>query len=253
VLVVIEENHSLQQMRTQMPYLARLSDQYAYATNWTAFTHPSEPNYLALVGGSMFGVTNDGPPAENAPQVGSATSVFGQALGSGKTAVTYAESMPQNCALVNAGHYAVRHNPWTYFESERSGCARHDISTATFPSDASGNRLPTVGFLIPNLIHDAHSAPLSDADTWLHQTLAPVLSSTDFKDGALAVIITADEDDRSSGNTVLTAVLHPSLHHKVVSTPLNHYSLTRYIADIMGVPPLLGGRNAPDMRAAFGL
>lgn len=59
--------------------------------------HPSEPNYLAIVGGSTFGVTDDAPPSANADKVGAAQSIFGLALSAGKTARTYAESMPENC------------------------------------------------------------------------------------------------------------------------------------------------------------
>ena len=64
---------------------------------------------------------------------------------------------------------------------------------------------------------------------------------------------TADEDDRHSGNVVLTSVLAAKLHHKVVRTRLDHYSLTRYIAQMLGVTPLRSGRTAPNMKAAFGL
>src|SRR3978361_1359069 len=76
VLVVIEENHSLAQMRAGMPFLARQSSKYGYATHWKALTHPSEPNYLAIVGGSTFGVTDDETPQVNAGKVGAAPAVF---------------------------------------------------------------------------------------------------------------------------------------------------------------------------------
>jgi hypothetical protein len=252
VLVVIEENHSLKQMRAGMPYLAGLSKKYGYATNWRALAHPSEPNYLAIVGGSTFGVTDDAPPATNAPQVGNAASVFSQARRAGKSAATYAESMPHSCALTNTSRYAVRHNPWTYFAADRTACKAHDVSTAGFAAAAKANKLPNVGFLIPNIVNDAHSGSLARADTWLKNRLAPVLASSDFTSGRLVVIVTADEDDRHSGNTVLTSVLTPRLHHKVVGTRLTHYSLTRFIAQVLRVKPLRNGRTAPDLRTAFG-
>src|SRR3954454_20407705 len=62
VLVVIEENHSLSQMQSQMPYAYSLAKRYGYAGNYTAITHPSLPNYLAIAGGSTFGVTDDNYP-----------------------------------------------------------------------------------------------------------------------------------------------------------------------------------------------
>jgi acid phosphatase len=260
VLVVIEENHSYAQMRSGMPFLAGLSAKYGYATHWTALAHPSLPNYLGIAGGTTFGIRDDRSPAAHTSDVGSAASVFDQARAVGKTAGTYAETMPRNCHLydspdrsVGKPKYAVRHNPWTYFSKGRSGCLAHDRDLAPFASDAAHNAVPNVGFLIPDLDHDAHDASLAAADAWLEQQLTPVLRSTDFTSGKLVVVVTADEDDRKSGNVVLTSVLTPRVSHKVVSTPLTHYSLTRFIAQVLGVRPLQNGATAPDMKAAFGL
>jgi hypothetical protein len=260
VLVVIEENHSYTQMREGMPFLAKLSDTYGYATHWTAITHPSAPNYLAIAGGSTFGVTDDSAPAADETAIGSAVSVFDQALGAGRTAGTYAESMPENCHVYDypdrangVPKYAVRHNPWAYFPDSRTDCLAYDQALPQFAKDAADNALPNVGFLIPNLDNDAHDGSLSTADAWLEKQLTPLLHTEDFTSGRLVVIVTADEDDKSSGNTVLTSVLTPALAGKVVDSPLTHYSLTRYIAQVLDVSPLKNGADAPDMRAAFGL
>jgi phosphatidylinositol-3-phosphatase len=257
VLVVIEENHSYAQMRAEMPFLARLSDTYGYATHWTAITHPSEPNYLAIAGGSTFGITDDDPPAAHEAEMQGATSVFDQALESGRTAATYAESMPANCSLHDHSDgvptYAVRHNPWAYFPTGRHGCLADDEDLQQFAREAADDALPNVGFLIPDLRHDGHDGSLRTADHWLEDHLAPVLHSRDFTSGRLVVIVTADEDDRHSGNTVLTSVLTPALSHRVATTPLTHYSLTRYIAEVLAVPALRNGAEAPDLAAAFGL
>jgi hypothetical protein len=260
VLVVIEENHSYTQMRQGMPFLAGLSAKYGYATHWTALAHPSLPNYLGIAGGTTFGILDDKSPAAHKSDVGSATSVFDQALAAGKTAGTYAESMPKPCHVydypdrsVGTPLYAVRHNPWVYFQSHRNDCLAHDKDLTTFAGDAAKNALPNVGFLIPNLVHDAHNASLGAADSWLSTQLGPVLKSTDFTTGKLVVVVTADEDDKHSGNVVLTSVLTPRLSHKVVTSGLTHYSLTRYLAQVLGVKPLDNGATAPDMKAAFGL
>src|SRR5690242_8770414 len=41
------------------PYINSLIAQYGLATNYAAVAHPSLPNYLALAGGSTFGVSSD--------------------------------------------------------------------------------------------------------------------------------------------------------------------------------------------------
>jgi hypothetical protein len=255
VLTVIEENHSLAQMQAGMPYLNSLALKYSYATDWTAITHPSLPNYLALTAGSTFGVTNDSAPSINAAKAGAAKSVFDTAIAAGKTAKTYAESMPSNCNLATVSPYAVKHNPWSYFGSAttRGNCSRYDVSTAGLAADATANALPNVGLVVPNLSNDAHNGTLATADNWLKTNLSKVLASSDFTTGKLVVIVTADEDDSSQGNKVLTVVLHTGTAHRVVTTHLTHYSWTRYMAQITTTTPLLAGATAPDMRAAFGI
>ena len=81
VLVVIEENHSLDQMSTGMPYTFGLAKRFGYATHYTAIRHPSLPNYVAIAGGGTFGIADDAPPADHPIH---APSVFGRAILSGQ-------------------------------------------------------------------------------------------------------------------------------------------------------------------------
>src|SRR5581483_7218249 len=41
------------------PRLSRFAHQFGLATKFYAVTHPSQPNYIALLGGSTFGITDD--------------------------------------------------------------------------------------------------------------------------------------------------------------------------------------------------
>ena len=252
LLVFVEENHSLDEMKAQMPYTFGLARQYGYATDWKAITHPSLPNYLAMAGGSTYGVTDDNSPSSH-PIPGS--SIFGQALAAGRTAKTYAESMTSNCQQGSSGEYAVRHNPWAYYvaSAERSGCNAHDVPFTAFAGDVSAGTLPNLGFVIPNLCDDAHDCSLATADSWFKARMTDVFAGPDWKSGHLAVVLTADEDDSSQANTVLTVVIHPSQKGHVVSTPLSHYSLTRLAEDVVGAPHQNGAATAGDAAKAFGL
>lgn len=254
VLIVVEENHSFAQMKSGMPYLFSLATQYGYANNYTAITHPSEPNYIALAAGSTLGDSADHNPAW---QTG-AQSVFGQAVAAKRTATVYAESMTSPCQQSNSGDYAVKHNPWASFTVERTACNAHDLpmgspSSGALHNDVVNGNLPNVGMVVPNLCNDAHDCTLGTADGWLRGWLVPILAGSDFQSGRLAVIVTADEDDRSSNNAVLTVVIHPSQSGRVVSTALNHYSLAGLQSDVIGMPRLRGGATAPGLAAAFGL
>jgi len=252
VVTFIEENHSLSQMQSGMPNLYALAQQFAYVDAYYGIRHPSLPNYLAVAGGDTFGITDDADPSSHPI---SADTVFGQALAKGLTARTYAEGMTSNCQLSNTGRYAVKHNPWAYFAPERTQCDAADIAETSFTADAQNNRLPNVGMVIPDLCNDAHDCSLATADNWLKPRLADVMASDDFTSGRLAVIITADEDDTASGNKVLTVVLHQSLDgkHRVVSSTLNHYSLSRMLSKVSGSTGLSNAASASDMAAALGL
>ncbi|HET7358104.1 MAG TPA: alkaline phosphatase family protein [Nocardioidaceae bacterium] len=250
LLVVIEENHSLAQMRAGMPYAFRLAKKYGYANQYHAITHPSLPNYLAIAGGNTFGVSDDAEPAAHRL---TGHSVFGQALAHHRTATVYVQSMPSPCATVSSDPYAVKHNPWAYFVRERRQCRSHDVGMRRFGNDVAAGRLPTLGMVVPDLQHDAHNGSLQQADAWFHSLMRRVFAGPDWRSGHLVVVLTADEDDGNQGNRVLTVVIHPSQRHHVVTRRLGHYSLTRLYDEVAHLPLLRHARTAHSMAKAFGL
>src|SRR5215471_6955019 len=66
VFVIMMENHGYQQIvnNPNEPYLNSLiaDKKVNFATNYFAVGHPSLTNYLAVVGGSNFGVRSDNSP-----------------------------------------------------------------------------------------------------------------------------------------------------------------------------------------------
>jgi len=250
LLVFVEENHSLRQMRAQMPYTFRLARRFGYATRYSALTHPSLPNYIAMASGRTYGIRDDANPSAHRLR---GQSVFGQALRHGKRATVYAEGMPRRCALKNAGPYLVRHNPWTYFAGERRACRRHDVPMRRFGRDVRTGSLPNVGMVIPDACHDGHDCSLGRADRWFKGHVRQVFRGRDWRSGHLAVVLTADEDDRLHHNRVLTVVIHPSQHSRVVRHRLNHYSLTGLFSDVLNARHLRRARTAPSMKRAFHL
>src|SRR2546425_10769947 len=59
-VIVLMENHDLSDIYGPAPYMTQLADQYAFAQHWASITNPSQPNYIALIGGSTFRVSRDG-------------------------------------------------------------------------------------------------------------------------------------------------------------------------------------------------
>jgi hypothetical protein len=250
LLVFIEENHSLNQMKSNMPYAFGLAQRFGYATGYTAIGHPSLPNYIAIAGGLTYGINDDDNPSAH-PVRG--PSVFGQAFASGKAAAVYVDGMPQNCATSNGGSgYAVKHNPWAYFTNERDICQKHDLPADQLPLAITQGALPNLGMVIPNLCHDAHDCPLATADTWFKAWMTKLFQGPDWRSGHLAIVLTADEDDKSAGNNVLTVDIHPSQKANVVTSPLTHYSLTRLYEEVARTGFLFDASSAPSMSTAFG-
>jgi phosphatidylinositol-3-phosphatase len=93
VVIIVMENHSQAEIignTAQAPYTNQLAAQYGLATNYSAVTHPSLPNYLALIGGSTFGVTTDCTTCfVTAPNL-----VADRVAPSGRSWKAYMESMP---------------------------------------------------------------------------------------------------------------------------------------------------------------
>src|SRR5438309_818849 len=61
IFVIVEENHGFTDVigNPAAPNLNALANQFGLATDYFGISHPSEPNYMAMLGGSTFGVNSD--------------------------------------------------------------------------------------------------------------------------------------------------------------------------------------------------
>jgi hypothetical protein len=163
-------------------------------------------------------------------------------------AATAAAALPANCDPLDAGLYAVRHNPAAYY-TNLSDCSSLDVPLAS-PPDLSAK----FTFVTPNLIDDMHDGTVQQGDTWLSTFLPSVLSSSQYQAGRTAVYITWDENDGSGGNQVATLVIAPSVKPGTQSaTVFNHYSLLRTSEEQLGLGLLANAATATSMRSAFGI
>jgi hypothetical protein len=233
IVVVVEENHSYGDIvgASDAPYLASLAQQGAVFTHSYAITHPSEPNYLALFAGSTFGVASDDCPLQfGGPNLASAL------IGHGMSFTGYSEDMPSagytGCRAGGASSdplYARKHNPWVDFANVP---AESNQPFTSFPSDFS--QLPTVSFVVPNQVHDMHSASIADGDTWLQQNMDAYAQWAPAHNSLL--IVTWDEDDGSQSNQVLTLFVGAHVQPGQYGETINHYSVLRTIEALTGAP-----------------
>ncbi|MBV9653326.1 MAG: hypothetical protein JOZ42_02055 [Acetobacteraceae bacterium] len=210
IVVVVEENKTPAEIQANAPYIDSLVARGATLTNYSAITHPSEPNYFAMFAGNTMGVTDDGTYDFS----GTPTLVDSLAA-AGKSFTGFVEAgSPQ------------KHNPW---ESFGQSYVEKDMSA--FPSDFS--QLPDVSFVIPNLNDDMHDGTVAQGDAWLRQHLSAYETWAEHNNSLL--ILTSDEDDGSGNNTVLTTLDGANIIPGTYGEPANDYSLLRTITDSKGV------------------
>ncbi len=235
------------------PYINSLAQGCGLATNYSAVTHPSLPNYIAATSGNTWGISDDNPPSSHPLGV---NSIFQQAGSAG----SYEESMPSNCALFSSGTYAVKHNPEAYYTNIRTACASDDVPMGTtasgaFASALAAGTLPAFSFVTPNLCNDMHDCSIQTGDAWLQSWVPKIFASPSYQAGNTVLVVTWDEDDGHSGNHVATIVASPYTAPGTQSAAaFTHYSLLRTTEELLGIPTFLGNAaSAASMRSAFGL
>jgi phospholipase C len=277
VVWVVLENHSFEDLiggsgspqHDTSPYLNRLARDCGLATDFWAVTHPSLPNYLAMVSGRTGGVTTSCPPA-SCPQ--HRRTVFDRLRSDGGSWRVFAESMPRACRRADRYPYVVRHNPPTYFPGV-AGCRRFDVPmgdprTGRLARVLADGRLPSLTLVVPDQCHNTHDCPVGTGDRWLSRVVPRVLDGPDYRAGRTALFVTWDEGaggyagqscrrepDRSCH--IATVVVSPTTRPGTrSSTRFDLYALLETTQRMLGVGPLLGHAGddrTRSMRAEFDL
>jgi len=226
VYVILMENTSLSTLQAAVtagtaPTIKNLQTNYASSSNYHGVAHPSLPNYIALTSGDTQGIGCDckAQTGQGSCNVGtcnlllglcscnrSATHIGDQLETASKTWMDFGESMGTACNLTDSSPYAVRHNPFLYYDDVQTNatrCNAHVVDLSNF-NPAS----PAVfNFIAPNLTSDMHDPdPVTDAvhvnipngDTWLGSHVGAITTSSPYQQGGLLVVVW-DEDDGSGG------------------------------------------------------
>ncbi len=221
IVVVVEENHDYSQIigdTVDAPYINALAAGNALLTNYTAISHPSQPNYYALYAGSTFGVTDDNPHMVPDPSLATILQ------GAGRTFVGYVDTPNQS----------YDHNPWESFPEGFT--VEQDFSTFPTTNFAS---LPTVSFVIPSVDHDMHTGTIAQGDAWLQANLGAYAIWAKANNSLL--VVTWDENDGSAGNHVATILDGANVNPGAYGTAYNHYNL---LSTILASYGLTGPNNA---------
>ena len=239
VVVVLEENHSFHEIigSSNAPYINSLAHSGALFTNSFAITHPSEPNYLALFSGSTQGLIDDSCPHTFAgPDLG------GELIAAHDTFQGFAEGLPGiGSTVCTSGEYARKHNPWVNFTDVPSS---DNLPLTSFPSSSTFSSLPTISFVIPNLLDDMHDGTIQQGDSWLRSHIDPYVQWARTNHSLL--IVTWDEDDGSQNNQIPTIFVGPMVKSGQYSETIDQYRVLRTLEDMYG---LLAAHNSASVPA----
>jgi phosphatidylinositol-3-phosphatase len=239
VVVVAFENKNYQQVigAAAAPYLTSLARSGANFTDAHGELHPSQPNYIALLSGSTYGVTDDSCPQ----QLGNQPNLARQLLDSGRSFAGYSEDLPSvgftGCVSPD-GRYARKHNPWVDFSNIP---ATANLPLSALPTDFAA--LPTVAVVIPNLCNDMHDCRVAAGDAWAQQHLPGYLEWARTHNSLL--IVTFDEDNDTAADLIPTVFAGPMVRPGDVPERIDHYAILRTIEDAYRLPPLGAAATTP--------
>lgn len=269
VFIILLENESWAEVEgnTNAPYLN--TTLLSMASRCRAYynvsnLHPSLPNYLWLEAGTNFGILDNNDPELNHQNT---TNHFVTLLNNaGVSWKTYHEDIDGTfIPLTNRNGYAVRHNPFVYFEDVTGtnnpgnlyGIA-HVRPYSEFASDLTNNTVARYNFLKPNICNDGHDScapyydPVRQIDAWLATEVPKILNSRAYTNNG-ALFITWDEAD-GPDQRVGMIVLSPLARGGGYTNNIyyTHSSTLRTFQEIFGVGPFLGdAANATDLGDLF--
>lgn len=195
IFVIMEENKDYGQIigSSDAPTITRLAHLYGTAQHFYAETHPSEPNYVALIGGYTYGIRDDDAyyckPGDSraycdhakisgyVDHTVDAPNLATQFAAAHVTWKNYNESLPApgSLAVVAADPkasnvpadlpvYASKHSGFINFASVQHDPQRadHVVGFEQLQSDLRAGNAPNFSLIIPNLCNEMHGAGTTD-------------------------------------------------------------------------------------------
>ncbi len=246
----------------QAPYLTTLAQTYGFNTHYTGIGHPSQPNYVALFGGSTLGISSDGNCCFqlNAPNLVDRLEV------AGLTWKAFAEDASGSGTCNFMPPREGDHFPFIDFSDMKASARCANMLTTTSPLDPefvgalNGATLPNYVWLTPNDTDNMHSSSVAVGDAYLATLVPLILSSRMFTTQKAALFIVFDEGNdfcptgNSSSDCVVAAWAGPAVKKAYSSsTSYNHYSYLSTLEASWNLPSLTSNdASATPMTEFFG-
>jgi len=235
VFMVVLENTSYQSAIKQS-FLKEIADRGALFEKFHAVGRPSQPNYIAMVGGDTLGViSNDNYDLDD-------LSIVDLLEAKGKTWTVYAEDYPGDCFLgATAGRYVRKHQPLISFKNiqqDPKRCSRI-VNANAMKADYEAGHIADYVLYVPNLDNDGHDTTPGYANRWMRQTFAKMLADSNFLADRLFITTFDEAAITDSSNRIYTSFLGGMVKGGTkVRESYDFYSLMRTIELAMGLDDL---------------
>jgi phospholipase C len=245
VVVVVFENKEYENVigSPYAPTFNRLVAGGALLTNYDGVSHPSLPNYLALVSGSTHDIHSDCTTC----------TVRGPSLADtlrtkGRTWKAYVEGLPRpGYTGAFFQRYAKKHDPFLYFRNVLRSPAKRKlvVPLAQLSADAADNKLPSFALVVPDLCHSMHDCSVSTGDAWLHSVVEPLLKAPALTGSVVFVVFDEGSTNVGGGGHVPALALGPAVRPgSRYARATNHYGLLATIETAWSLPRLGQSRTA---------
>ena len=233
VFVIVEENHSFSDVigNPAAPNLNSLAKTFGLSTDYFGITHPSEPNYVALLGGDTFGVSSDDAYYTQMVAKQNLMSELDAAHISWKA---YLQALPHPnyqgiCYPANCNGapdkdplYVSKHDAIQNFTTTQSTADwNRQVPIEQLQSDITANSVPKFGYIIPTECSDEHGDPpycidsgnvfggasfdpqdqrlVAQGDQYLGNLVQSLTNASFWSRGNNAIDIVYDEGDDNQG------------------------------------------------------
>lgn len=270
VFLIIMENEGYNQLigNQYAPILNALAKDYGLASDYRGVADPSEPNYVAMLGGDFFGINSDDPYWFPGHTV-TANNLLSELETAGKTWKGYFQNMPypgyrgycypDKCNGIpdSDTQYVSKHNGIVNFADLQTPSELAKMfPMAQLSADLANGSASNFSYIVPDECHDMHGAPpwcvdsdstgtlqqsflISQGDAYVGSLVNQITSSSLWETGTNAIVITFDEGNSATSQVATIVVANHGPRGLVDKTALNHYSLLASLQQAFGGLPCL--------------
>jgi hypothetical protein len=282
IFLLVDENHNFAQIigNPNAPVINALAGDYGLARNYHGVADPSEPNYVAMLGGSSFGIVDDEPyfwPGHTAAE----PNLMSQLEGAHLSWKGYFQGMPYpgyrgycfpakcNGIPDSDTQYVAKHNGIPSFADMQTP-ANYAKQTPyqQLESDLASGHAPNFSYIVPDECDDMHGAPpwcldsnepgtneddylVSRGDAFVRQTVEAITSSSVWSHGTNAIVVTFDEGEEATEQIPAIVITSHGPRGFQDPTLYNHYSLLRSFEEAFGLGCLRESCAATPMTPLF--